>query len=401
MDDKSQGQSEANVNDEKVNYNLPTDQPLKPVKDNTKLKFLKNRRALIGLIIAAIVILLGVGATLVYSLWYQNPEKIVFDSISNTIKAKSTKVTGDFNVAFNGDDEFSNQGIDNVQLSLTENGDISSFDLDAKLTVDLTDMEDSLALNGNAIMDNDGNIYFNISNIEDTVDKFVAYTSDNCMTSYAGYYDEETLTAECNQYGSLKETFSPIISTIDNQWWKISADDLSELDEDWGKEQQCLTELANKINDDKKIHNEIIDLYKKNPFINIDKELGLNGGSYGFEIGLDSKSAVSFINNLNETTLYKELSTCSDRFEASEDIDEDDISDYSTLAEDNGSLVLWVSQFNHEISKIEANYKDDAYDFSTNITTMFNEPYTLETPSDSKPISELVEAIQEVFGEMY
>lgn len=378
MDNELQDQSVTNTNNENL-----------PVENNKKPSFLKNRRMLIGIIIAAVVVLLGVGTTLVYSLWYQNPEKIVFDSISNAIKAESVKTTGEFNVAF---DEADIQGIDNVKLLLNENSDLSNFDLGVELVVNLTDMKDPLSLNGKAILDNEGNIYFNISNIEDTVDKFIVFSNDNCLT-------EDII--ECEYYGEVKEVLNPIISKIDNQWWKVSADDLSELNEDWAEEQKCLTDLVGKINDDKKIHNEIIDLYKKNPFISINKELGVNNGNYGFEIGMDSKSAVSFVNNLDETTLFKELSNCSDSFEISEDIDEDNISDYSDVVKDNGSLVLWVSQFGHEINQVEANYKDDSYNFSANISPIFNKPVELEVPSDSKPISELVESIQEIFGGLY
>lgn len=360
---------------------------------STKPKTSKKRRNLIGIIIAAVVILLGIGTVLVYSLWYQNPEKIVFDSISNAIKAKSMKATGEFDVAFS---EGNDQGIDNIKLSLTENGDLSSFDLGAELTVNLTDIEKPLILNGKAILDNEGNVYFNVSNIEDAVDKFITFSNHNCITSYAEYYDnEEDLMMDCDAYSNLEESLEPIIDTVDDQWWKVSADDLSELSEDWAEEQKCLTGIVKKINDDKKIHDEIIDLYKKNPFISINKELGVNNGSYGFEIGLDSKLATGFINNIDETTLYKEINKCSDSFEIGDEIDEDDISGYSDFAKDNGTLVLWVSQFGHEISQIEANYKNDEYKLSANISPVFNKPFELEIPSNSKSVSELIEAIQE------
>ena len=340
--------------------------PIEPAKKG------RSPKILVGGIIAAILVILGAGAVFGYSMWYQNPDKVVHDAMMNLIQAKSMSMTG--TATFKSDEITMDITLDSK--SSETNGE---FNVDAKVAIDSGDMKQEFNAKGAGRMV-DETLYVKVSGIRDLVEDVTAQ-SEGQIPAYA----------------------SSIFDKIDDKWISIAPSDYQDIDESISKQQVCLTDLMKKAQSDKAMTREITDLYKKNQIITIKEQLGSKEvagvSSLGYKVGFDTVKAASFTTGLADTSFGKELKECSD------DIDFKEMADsFNEEAADNSAEVsteLWVSTFGHTVTAFNVRGSDAGNTVDIAILPTFNTNVAVEAPADATSLKTVLEEIQQAIMESY
>lgn len=343
--------------------------PMAPLPKKSKKKFI------IGGVIAAVLVLLGGGGALAYTM-YQQPDKVVADGLVNVIKAKMTGATGTATIAS-----------EDVALTVDVTG--KSSDNASALTADVKVKLKSGTLSGNefdvtadSVFVKDGTLYFRLSNLDKVFDAYLD-----------AMFSSDTYGSSADQYKAYaKSMYSPILAKINNQWIKVSADDLKDIDKDSSDDMKCLTDAFNKLRDDKNVSKEVADTYKANKFITIKEKLGTKDGSMGYLLDFDKDKAKQFGDALENTDFGKSVKDCT----------KDSSSSSSSSAADetnikNGRFEVWVSQWTHQITQVKASGEDAdnaKNTFSFDLKPTYNKLETVDTPKDAKSIKELQSEIE-------
>lgn len=349
--------AQSSPNPEQASFGAPVPAPKK-----------KRKGLIIGIIVAAVVAVIGAGAA-VYAFWYQNPEKVVTDSIVNLIKADTIKYTGTATVS----------GDMKLKIELDGTSMISASDVNAKVTFPLENHD--YTLEGSARFDKKGDLYVMFKNLKDFVKS----------------YNENTEMADDSAMGAPVDTsmFDKIIAKVDNKWIKISSNDLADLSEDLSKKQKCVSDALNKFQNDKKAIEEIAKVYEKNKFITIKQDLGSKDWSLGYTIDSDTGKAKAFLKDVKNTTMYKTLHDCDPGIV----IDDEQIEQAAPADDESNERVeLWVNQWSHTITKFKVTStqpdSDNKGEFVVN--PIFNEKADIETPKDAITLKQLQADIQEL-----
>jgi hypothetical protein len=309
----------------------------------------KKKKSLLFILIATALLILGLGVVYVY--WYQNPNKVVSDAAANALGAKSLTYTGIATVT----------GSTNIAARFDGGASLDGGMVNAKFTLDASDKK--YTFDGSGILNSKNDLYLKVSNIDALVKNLL-----------------RVLPAE------TQKQFDQVFEKIDNKWVKISSADLKNYDADIAKMQKCTADAAKKIQTDKTVKSELMDAYKKHPFITIDKSLGASGGSLGYLLSSDLNTSKSFKKELMNTSLYKSLVKCDASFANK---DEDLAKSGTDTLNADTKIELWVNRWDHQITKLVI--VDESKDRPTNIiiSPKFNQPVTVATPKESTTIQQL------------
>ena len=336
----------------------PTGYPEPPKK--------KKKGLIAAIIIVAALALLGGGAAAAYNLWYQNPEKVVTDALGNMLKAKTIAYTGNF--------ELKNDGT-TVKIAIDgKNSDQSTGAVN--VTADISTSGRTLNVKGSGLSDKDGNLYVKLSNVEEAFDTLLGSLGATSTTS--------------NPYETL-------IEKIDDKWIKIAASDLKEFSKEAGDTQKCVTDAIKSIETDTKVKDEITSLYEKNRFIVVGDKLGSKDGSLGYNVSVDADAANAFYTGIGSTEIGKKLVACDDSisFEANDDIND-------ATREEPATLEVWVSRFTHELTEFNGTRTNvDDGDVSFVFKPVFNQAVTVEVPSDTTSLKEIIDEYEKLMTRTY
>ncbi len=335
--------------------------PIKPQNDVMQAGVEKKKprfsKKMISLVVAGAVVLLSGATAFAAFSWYQAPEKVLTDSLFNVIKSKSVNYTGD--VSYSSGD---------YKLTLSINGksakSVGDVDIDASISVGGKDYS---VLASGMIVDS-GDLYFKVGGLKELAGE---------------------LKSAIGEYGDIySDPIDKLVTKINDKWIKISSSDLASFNKDYSDTEKCVSAAIDKYMDDDKALNEVFDVYDKNKFIVIDKELGQKDGSYGYEIKGDKEALAPFIEGLRETAIYKSLKDCDSSFELNpSDFGVNDVSNNTST----GVLEVWVDGWSHQITKISATGKDssDSSELSVLINPVFNKEVSVEAPSEYMTIDEI------------
>lgn len=331
----------------------------------------KKKKFIIGGIIAGAVLLLGGGMYAAYALWYQNPEKVLTDAVSNLIRAKTATYSGTLamdtkdvkvRVVFDGKQASELNGEGNAKITLTSQGK-------------------DFVVNGSALVDKDGNLFFKVGNLKTILDDVL------------------------KQSGMTSSPFDELVAKIDNKWIRVSADDLAEYDKDAGKAQACLTDTMKKIQNDKTVHDSLVKAYENNKFVVIDSSLPgrtINGvDSMGYKLSLNNEAAKKFAEAVNEMQFMKDLQKCDSSFESFK-LDASDMKS-STGTTSTETVEVSVSRWSHEFTQLKVTGKDDDASGEFILEPIFGMDVTVAAPSDFMTLKELqaeIEKVTQSFGSM-
>lgn len=329
--------------------------PVQPKKKKTGL--------IIGIVLGVIALIAIISAVLVYFLWWQNPEKMVTDAVSNAIMAK--KMTADGKVVI----DMRDQGKIELNVKTATESGKSKANIDAKLNI--KGVEKNIPLKGDVVLDSDGTIYVKINNFKDlygTLLEIVMESSSggNLSRSQIETYRDQTL-----------EKMGSEIDKMSDTWMKISPDEI-------GGEYKCGINALKKIQSDESARKELAQIYQKNSFFTIkDSKISDRNGGRGFELQGNNKSNSSkFEEEFKNSSVGKALSKCgkSNSYKSSE-----------SSSIDTASLKVWVDKSSHELKALEL--KSDGKKASVEISfdINMNKSEEIKTPSEAESLKEFVE----------
>ena len=337
-----------------------TTTPQLPVKKSKK-------GLIIGLAIAAVVVLGLVSAGLVYALVYNNPENAVVDAFSKSMTAKSGSVTGSATIKTQ-DTSFK---LDLAALS-NEAGQ-NSADVTATITAS-------------------GKDYVVKGHLAGTKNEYFIKV-DDLRSLIKGALGAEYADAIDAYYGSL-------IDKIDGKWVVIKQSDLDELSSGSvsSKESQCVQDEIAKLQTDASLRNEVTDVYKKNPlFVVTSKGSDADGNHYSLAPVGDDK-AKNFINALVETKFFKALDDCTSSDLKKEATDSSSSSTSSSKA--TGTLEVWVDGWSHNLKKFQLNIKDSETELTSEFKTTFNNNPAVTLPKGETTVDDLKSEIQKIQNDL-
>ena len=336
--------------------------PMQPKKKKTGL--------IIGIVLGVIALIAIISAVLVYFLWWQNPEKMVTDAVSNAIMAK--KMTADGKVVI----DMRDQGKIELNVKTATDSGKSKANIDAKL--DVKGVEKNIPLKGDVVLDSDGTIYVKINNFKDlygTLLEIVMESSSggNLSRSQIETYRDQTL-----------KKLNSEINKMNGTWMKISPDEI-------GSEYNCGINALKKIQSDESARKELAQIYQKNSFFTIkDSKISDRNGGRGFELQGNNKSNSSkFEEEFKNSSVGKALSKCgkSNGYKSS-----------GSSSIDTASLKVWVDRSSHELKALEL--KGDSKKASVEISfdINMNKSEEIKAPSDAESLKEFIEGFMEGYS---
>ena len=335
--------------------------PMQPKKKKTGL--------IIGIVLGVIALIAIISAVLVYFLWWQNPEKMVTDAVSNAIMAK--KMTADGKVVI----DMRDQGKIELNVKTATDSGKSKANIDAKLNI--KGVEKSIPLDGDMVLGDDGTIYVKINNFKDLYGTLLEVVMESSSGGKASRAQIETYRDQ-----TLRKMSSEI-DKMSNTWMKVSPDEI-------GSEYKCGINALKKIQSDESVRKEVAQLYQKNSFFTIkDSKISDRNGGRGFELQGDNSKLSKFNDEFKNSSAGKTLSKCgkSNSYKSSE---------LSSI--DTASLKVWVDRSSHELKALEL--KGDSKKASVEISfdINVNKSEEIKVPSSAESLKEFIEGFMEGYS---
>jgi hypothetical protein len=312
-----------------------------------------------------LVVILAGGSVFAYNA-YQDPQKVVSDSVVNAITAKTAIYTG-------------NLSVDNkdIKVAVTIKSKLvgATGSLDADLSI--TASGKTYKISGSGLVDESGDLYFKVDHL-------------------ASVIDEAKTSIGIPQNSAASIAIDKLVTKIDGTWVKVSSNDLKQYSEETAASKTCINDTVKKYKDDKAAIKEVTDLYTKYPFIVVDKNLGQVNGSFGYQLKESGSNLKSFLDGVKNTKIYDSLHDCDKTFVI-------DTKGMSTKDEvdKNGTIKLWVDVWSHQMTKIELKGDSDGTKSSLTILPKFNQPVSITAPATSISLTQLQTYIQELMSSMY
>ncbi len=338
-----------------------------------------QRKSKAGLIIAicaaVVVVLLAIAGATAYA-FYQKPENVLLDAVSKLPLATkvSTKTTVNSNFSYEADGvkiKFKRFTFD------TGAENTPKFDANAELVLEVNGKE--LSLKASGLVTDNGTVYF----------------KDNIVSSI-----KETLSILHQKLPAQAEKH---LKKIDGKWVKYSLADARKQDKKSANQLQCVIDAYKKYSKDDKAKHQISSVYKKHPFIIIDKEVKSQSGNFGYDVSVDDDKAEAFWKDFRETSFAKSVESCAPNVSSSSSDTYKSAKKAKSKAD--ATMTVWVSQWSHELRGVDvkaANLKTDSrsdknYNVSAKTVIDFSKGSQVAVPSDAISAEEWARAISQSF----
>ena len=336
----------------------------------------KSKAGLIIAICAAIlVVLLAIAGATAYA-FYQKPENVLLDAVSKLPLATkvSTKTTVNSNFSYEADGvkiKFKRFTFD------TGAENTPKFDANAELVLEVNGKE--LSLKASGLVTDNGTVYF----------------KDNIVSSI-----KETLSILHQKLPAQAEKH---LKKIDGKWVKYSLADARKQDKKSADQLQCAIDAYKKYSKDDKAKHQISSVYKKHPFIIIDKEVKSQNGNFGYDVSVDDDKAEAFWKDFRETSFAKSVESCAPNVSSSSSDTYKSAKKAKSKAD--ATMTVWVSQWSHELRGVDVkatNLKTDSrsdknYNVSAKTVIDFSKGSQVAVPGDAISAEEWARAISQSF----
>lgn len=338
-----------------------------------------QRKSKVGLIIAicaaVLVVLLAIAGATAYA-FYQKPENVLLDAVSKLPLATkvSTKTTVNSNFSYEAD------GV-NIKFKKftfdTAAENTPKFDANAELVLEVNGKE--LSLKASGLVTDNGTVYF----------------KDNIVSSI-----KETLSILHQKLPAQAEKH---LKKIDGKWVKYSLADARKQDKKSANQLQCVIDAYKKYSKDDKAKHQISSVYKKHPFIIIDKEVKSQSGNFGYDVSVDDDKAEAFWKDFRETSFAKSVESCAPNVSSSSSDTYKSAKKAKSKAD--ATMTVWVSQWSHELRGVDVkatNLKTDSrsdknYNVSAKTIIDFSKGSQVAVPSDAISAEEWARTISQSF----
>lgn len=338
-----------------------------------------QRKSKAGLIIAicaaVLVVLLAIAGATAYA-FYQKPENVLLDAVSKLPLATkvSTKTTVNSNFSYEADGvkiKFKRFTFD------TGAENTPKFDANAELVLEVNGKE--LSLKASGLVTDNGTVYF----------------KDNIVSSI-----KETLSILHQKLPAQAEKH---LKKIDGKWVKYSLADARKQDKKSANQLQCVIDAYKKYSKDDKAKHQISSVYKKHPFIIIDKEVKSQSGNFGYDVSVDDDKAEAFWKDFRETSFAKSVESCAPNVSSSSSDTYKSAKKAKSKAD--ATMTVWVSQWSHELRGVDVkatNLKTDSrsdknYNVSAKTVIDFSKGSQVAVPGDAISAEEWARVISQSF----
>ena len=338
-----------------------------------------QRKSKAGLIIAicaaVLVVLLAIAGATAYA-FYQKPENVLLDAVSKLPLATkvSTKTTVNSNFSYEADGvkiKFKRFTFDTAAENTPK------FDANAELVLEVNGKE--LSLKASGLVTDNGTVYF----------------KDNIVSSI-----KETLSILHQKLPAQAEKH---LKKIDGKWVKYSLADARKQDKKSANQLQCVIDAYKKYSKDDKAKHQISSVYKKHPFIIIDKEVKSQSGNFGYDVSVDDDKAEAFWKDFRETSFAKSVESCAPNVSSSSSDTYKSAKKAKSKAD--ATMTVWVSQWSHELRGVDVkatNLKTDSrsnknYNVSAKTVIDFSKGSQVAVPGDAISAEEWARAISQSF----
>lgn len=363
----------------------PSVQPATYVASSLQTPKKRKKWPIIAGVIAVVLIVLGSSAGAVYAFWYQNPDKVIADGLINAVTANTATLTGTVSYKYNNEVGF--------DVSLDTKGSKSNgSNIKATGSIRLKD-NTKIPFEGEAMYAPNGDVYFRSSNLSKTIDT----TVDTFINQMGG--SESTAQEKKTAKTTITNTINPLIKKIDNQWVKISLDDMQEYNKDAKTQYECVQKVAKKIENDPQVANDIKKAYQANKLILVKESLGTVNGSMGYVIDVDKDAAKKFGEAIKNLPVSKEIVDCLES-----DITQDDLeAAYDSEIQDDSKadsrVEVWFDQWDHSVTRINATSAASVgakQSLTLDLKTTFNKPVEVTLPKDAMSLKDLQNEIKKI-----
>lgn len=318
-----------------------------------------KKKSKAGLIITLIIVaLLLIGGVVGFFIWMsivEAPENALKDSLAKFWTSENVQMSGNFTMDNDGTKyEISFDGAKS-EGNIGGSGKIKTKYNGANVDIDFS-----------ASYIKGGTLYAKIDGLEKVV-KSLNLGSDS--SSVMGGYSE-----------LLSSILGTVVETIDGQWYKIAASDLKDVSAAEGL--SCMLEnLDGAVSKDSM--QSVADVYKKHPFIAMDKdaEVKEEDGVKYIPVTVNKDDSKKFIDELRKIDGFKKIAACS------ESESEDDDLDFDEEDSDNTKMTLGVKAWSHEL--VSAELEKDGDNAGKLSAKMSYDKKEVAAPNDAKSISEL------------
>ena len=339
-----------------------------------------QRKSKVGLIIAicaaVLVVLLAIAGATAYA-FYQKPENVLLDAVSKLPLATkvSTKTTVNSNFSYEAD------GV-NIKFKKftfdTGAENTPKFDANAELALEVNGKE--LSLKASGLATDNGTVYFKVDNIVSSIKETLSIL-------------HQKLPAQAEKH----------LKKIDGKWAKYSLADVRKQDKKSADQLQCVIDAYKKYSKDDKAKHQISSVYKKHPFIIIDKEVKSQNGNFGYDVSVDDDKAEAFWKDFRETSFAKSVESCAPNVSSSSSDTYKSAKKAKSKAD--ATMTVWVSQWSHELRGVDVkatNLKTDSrsdknYNVSAKTIIDFSKGSQVAVPSDAISAEEWASAISQSF----
>lgn len=337
----------------------------------------KSKAGLIIAICAAIlVVLLAIAGATAYA-FYQKPENVLLDAVSKLPLATkvSTKTTVNSNFSYEAD------GV-NIKFKKftfdTGAENTPKFDANTELALEVNGKE--LSLKASGLATDNGTVYFKVDNIVSSIKETLSIL-------------HQKLPAQAEKH----------LKKIDGKWVKYSLADARKQDKKSANQLQCVIDAYKKYSKDDKAKHQISSVYKKHPFIIIDKEVKSQSGNFGYDVSVDDDKAEAFWKDFRETSFAKSVESCAPNVSSSSSDTYKSAKKAKSKAD--ATMTVWVSQWSHELRGVDVkatNLKTDSrsdknYNVSAKTVIDFSKGSQVAVPGDAISAEEWARAISQSF----
>ena len=337
----------------------------------------KSKAGLIIAICAAIlVVLLAIAGATAYA-FYQKPENVLLDAVSKLPLATkvSTKTTVNSNFSYEAD------GV-NIKFKKftfdTGAENTPKLDANAELALEVNGKE--LSLKASGLATDNGTVYFKVDNIVSNIKETLSIL-------------HQKLPAQAEKH----------LKKIDGKWAKYSLADARKQDKKSADQLQCVIDAYKKYSKDDKAKHQISSVYKKHPFIVIDKEVKSQNGNFGYDVSVDDDKAEAFWKDFRETSFAKSVESCAPNVSSSSSDTYKSAKKAKSKAD--ATMTVWVSQWSHELCGVDikaTNLKTDSrsnknYNVSAKTVIDFSKGSQVAVPGDAISAEEWARAISQSF----
>ena len=251
------------------------------------------------------------------------------------------------------------------------------FDANAELVLEVNGKE--LSLKASGLVTDNGTVYF----------------KDNIVSSI-----KETLSILHQKLPAQAEKH---LKKIDGKWVKYSLADARKQDKKSANQLQCVIDAYKKYSKDDKAKHQISSVYKKHPFIIIDKEVKSQSGNFGYDVSVDDDKAEAFWKDFRETSFAKSVESCAPNVSSSSSDTYKSAKKAKSKAD--ATMTVWVSQWSHELRGVDVkatNLKTDSrsdknYNVSAKTVIDFSKGSQVAVPGDAISAEEWARAISQSF----